>query len=59
MNDYADIGKVWGINTGTLGVVTLSDIELFLKIILLVASITYTIIKIKAALSGGNNDSAD
>ena len=59
MSDYMDIGKVWGINVGTLGVVTLSDLELVLKIILLVASITYTVIKIKGALFGGNSDSAE
>lgn len=59
MSDYMDIGKVWGVNAGTLGVVTLSDLELILKIILLVASITYTVIKIKGTLSGGNSDSAD
>ena len=59
MSDYVDIGKVWGVNAGTLGVVTLSDLELILKITLLVASITYTVIKIKRAISGGNSDSAD
>lgn len=53
-----DIIKVWGVNVGTLGVVTLSDLEIVLKIILLVASITYTIIKSAKALSGGDDKSA-
>jgi hypothetical protein len=53
-----DIVKVWGINAGTLGIVTLSDLEIVLKIILLVSSITYTVIKSVKALSGGDDKSA-
>ena len=46
MTDLHDVAKVWGVNFGTFGVVTLTEIEQALKFILLVASLAYTIMKI-------------
>jgi len=37
-----DIIKIFGVNGTVLGVVTLTDIELFLKITLLIATIAWT-----------------
>ena len=38
-----DISEIVAVNASVLGVTTFADIELFLKIVLLVASIGYTI----------------
>lgn len=50
--EWPDLAKVLGFNGITLGVVTLANVEALLKIALLAASIVYTVIKIRAALSG-------
>lgn len=39
-----------GLNSGTLGVVTLTELETGLKCVLLIVSIAYTAIKIAKAL---------
>ena len=46
MNDAHDLFKVWGVNFGTFGVVTFTDVEVILKFTLLITSVIYTIMKI-------------
>mgnify|MGYP003319335343 CR=1 FL=1 len=38
--------KVWGVNGGVLAAVSLSEVELLLKVVALVLTIIWTIIKI-------------
>ena len=54
MNDLHDLMKVWGLNLGTFGVVTLTDVEHVLKFILLIVTIIYTIMKIVSWLRKEN-----
>ncbi len=49
MNEIIETLKVVGVNAATFGVVTLSDLELILKCILLLITITYTFFKATAA----------
>jgi len=49
MNEILEATKVVGVNIGTFAVVTLSDLEILLKCVLLAATITYTIFKAIAA----------
>lgn len=46
MNDYYEILKTLSVNTAVLGVTWLSNLEMFLKILLLVISIVYTVAKL-------------
>ena len=46
MNDHTETIRTLGLNGTVLGLTWLSDIELILKVILLVLSITYTVIKL-------------
>jgi hypothetical protein len=46
MNDHTETLRTLGLNGTVLGVTWLSDIELMLKIILLILSISYTVIKL-------------
>lgn len=46
MNDLAEMLKTLGINTTVLGVAWLSELEMFLKIVLLLLSIAYTCAKL-------------
>tara|TARA_R100000808_G_scaffold5213_3_gene15997 strand:+ start:3632 stop:3796 length:165 start_codon:yes stop_codon:yes gene_type:complete len=46
MKDHQDIATTLGVNGTVLGVTWLSDLEIFLKLLLLVLSIVYTVIKI-------------
>jgi hypothetical protein len=48
-----DIAKTLGVNATAFGIVTFSDIENLLKILVLVASLTYTCVKIGQALGKG------
>tara|TARA_R100000808_G_scaffold25091_1_gene61745 strand:- start:9403 stop:9567 length:165 start_codon:yes stop_codon:yes gene_type:complete len=46
MEDGQEMLKVWGVNGSTFGVVSFTDIEMALKLILLILSISYTVLKI-------------
>lgn len=46
MDDIAEWAKMFGINGGTIGVVSLSDIELGLKVLLLALTCAWTAVKI-------------
>ena len=46
MNDYLEFGKVIGVNTGVFAAVSLSDIEVLLKILALVLTCVWTGAKI-------------
>lgn len=50
MSDFYDLAKVWGVNCGTIGVVTFTELEYILKFVLLLASICYTFMKITSWL---------
>ena len=43
MEEIADWLKMLGVNFGTLGVVSLTDLEVILKILLLVATLVWTV----------------
>ena len=45
MNDYGDWLRTLGVNGGVFATVSLVNIELVLKIILLIATIVWTIVK--------------
>lgn len=54
-----DAAKVWLINGATFGVVTLSDVEMILKIILLCVSIGYTAWRwVRDNKKGGHDDAS-
>ena len=55
MDDFFDLAKVWGVNCGTIGVVTFTELEYILKFILLLASICYTCMKITTWLREEKN----
>lgn len=42
----SNIGLTWLINLGTIGAVDLADIEMILKLTLLLATITWTVLRI-------------
>jgi len=50
-NNYIEFLKLFGINGTVLGVTTLTSLELVLKIILLFATICWTVIKIVEAIN--------
>ena len=53
MKDHIlDILKVWGVNTATLGVVSLTNLEAILKILLTFATLIWTVVKIVKLLKG-------
>ena len=54
MNGFADWFRTLGINGATLGIVSLTDLELFLKIILLSATIVWTVAKVYKLLKDDN-----
>ena len=54
-----DFVKTLGVNGTVLGVTTLSDLEIILKLVLLAATIVWTGIKIAEALDKGNKESSD
>ena len=46
MQDVTDWFKMFGVNGGVLGVVSLTDIELMLKIVMLILTCIWTTVKI-------------
>ena len=46
MNDMTDWFKMFGVNGGVFAAVSLSDIEMMLKILMLVLTCIWTVIKI-------------
>jgi len=46
MQDVADWFKMFGVNGGVLGVVSLTDLELMLKIVMLILTCIWTTVKI-------------
>ena len=46
--DILETCKLFGINAGTFAVVSLSDLELILKCVLLIATIVWTTLKVAA-----------
>jgi len=55
MNDYLDWIRVFGINGGVFAAVSLAEIEMVLKLILLVATIVWTIVKIYKLIKDGDD----
>jgi hypothetical protein len=56
VNDLLDIAKVNGINFGTVAAVSVVDIELLLKIAVLVLTAIYTAAKICKLYQGEDDD---
>jgi len=55
MNEqFTDWLRTLGINFGTLGVVSLTDLELVLKIVLLSVTIVWTVVKVLKLLKDDN-----
>ena len=46
MQDVTDWFKMFGVNGGVLGVVSLTDLELMLKIVMLILTCIWTTVKI-------------
>ena len=46
MEDVTDWFKMFGVNGGVLGVVSLTDLELMLKIVMLILTCIWTTVKI-------------
>lgn len=56
MNDCFEILKVNGINLGTVAAVSTLDLELILKIVVLILTAIYTAAKIYKLCKGGKTD---
>ena len=54
MDEVSDWVRTLGINGGVFAAVSLSDVELFLKIVLLLATIVWTVVKIHKLLKNDN-----
>ena len=50
LGDWIETFKIWTVNGTVLGVTTLSSLEIFLKIVLLVVTIIWTVVKIVSAI---------
>lgn len=57
MNDSLDWLRVLGVNGGVFATVSLAEIEMVLKIILLIATIIWTIVKIYNLIKYGDDTS--
>ena len=55
MNDSLDWLRVLGVNGGVFATVSLAEIEMFVKIVLLVATIVWTIVKIYNLIKYGDD----
>jgi len=55
MNDSLDWLRVLGINGGVFATVSLAEIEMVLKIVLLVATIVWTVVKIYNLIKYGDD----
>ena len=55
MNDSLDWLRVLGVNGGVFDTVSLAEIEMVLKIVLLVATIVWTIVKIYNLIKYGDD----
>ena len=55
MNDSLDWMRTLGINGGVFAAVSLAEIEMVLKIIMLVATIVWTIVKIYKLIKDGDD----
>ncbi len=56
MEEITDWLKMLGVNFGTLGVVSLTDLEVILKILLLVATLVWTVARTWKLLKEMKND---
>ena len=56
MEEITDWLKMLGVNFGTLGVVSLTDLEVILKILLLVATLVWTVARSWKLLKEMKND---
>ena len=54
MNDYGDWLRTLGVNGGVFAAVSLADVEMFLKIVLLIMTIIWTSIKCYKLLTDDN-----